>query len=213
MSKVILTLFITISAIIFLACDKSSSNANTPRNAANSAKPEVKTGVAPIADNEIAIIEMAEPAFGTIKIELYSNIAPKMVERFKTLAREGFYNGTTFHRVSGTVIQGGDPNTKDSDPTNDGRGGSDKPNIPAEFSDIPFERGIVGAARMTDVNTANSQFYITLQRFPAWDKQYTVFGKVIEGMNNASTISGVPKEIERPLDNVVIKSITIQPKN
>ncbi|MBA3334377.1 MAG: peptidylprolyl isomerase [Acidobacteria bacterium] len=213
MSKVILTLFITISAIIFLACDKSGSNANTPRNAANSAKPEVKTGVAPIADNEIAIIEMAEPAFGTIKIELYSNIAPKMVERFKTLAREGFYNGTTFHRVSGTVIQGGDPNTKDSDPTNDGRGGSDKPNIPAEFSDIPFERGIVGAARMTDVNTANSQFYITLQRFPAWDKQYTVFGKVVEGMNNASTISGVPKEIERPLDNVVIKSITIQPKN
>ncbi len=89
MSKVILTLFITISAIIFLACDKSGSNANTPRNAANSAKPEVKTGVAPIADNEIAIIEMAEPAFGTIKIELYSNIAPKMVERFKTLAREG----------------------------------------------------------------------------------------------------------------------------
>ncbi|MEJ7862854.1 MAG: peptidylprolyl isomerase [Pyrinomonadaceae bacterium] len=213
MSKVILTLFITISAIIFLACDKSGSNANTPRNAANSAKPEVKTGVAPIADNEIAIIEMAEPAFGTIKIELYSNIAPKMVERFKTLAREGFYNGTTFHRVSGTVIQGGDPNTKDSDPTNDGRGGSDKPNIPAEFSDIPFERGIVGAARMTDVNTANCQFYITLQRFPAWDKQYTVFGKVVEGMNNASTISGVPKEIERPLDNVVIKSITIQPKN
>ncbi len=214
MSKTILTLFVVFAAaIILIACDNSGNTTNNSKNAATVVKPEIKTGVAPVADNEIAVIEMAEPAFGTIKIELYSNIAPKMVERFKTLAKEGFYNGTTFHRVSGTVIQGGDPNTKDADPTNDGRGGSDKPNVPAEFSDIPFERGIVGAARMTDINTANCQFYITLQRFPAWDKQYTVFGKVIEGMNNASTISGVPKEIERPLDNVVIKSITIQPKS
>jgi cyclophilin family peptidyl-prolyl cis-trans isomerase len=135
-----------------------------------------------------------------------------MVERFKTLAKEGFYNGTTFHRVSGIVIQGGDPNSKDDNPLNDGAGESDKPDVPAEFSDIPFERGIVGAARSTDPNSANAQFYITLQRYPSWDKNYTVFGKVIEGLNNASIISGVPKEGERPLDNVVIKSITIQPK-
>ncbi|MBA2606599.1 MAG: peptidylprolyl isomerase [Acidobacteria bacterium] len=213
MSKVILILFIIVSAIPFLACNNTGNTNNTAKNAANSVKAEIKSGVVPVADNEIAVVEMAEPAFGTMKIELYSNIAPKMVERFKTLAKEGVYNGTTFHRVSGMVIQGGDPNTKDNDPSNDGRGGSDKPNVPAEFSDVPFERGIVGAARMTDVNTANSQFYITMQRNPGWDKNYTVFGKVFEGLNNASTISGVPKEGERPLDKVVIKSITIQPKN
>jgi len=213
MSKVILILFIIVLAIPFLACNNTGNTNNTAKNAANSVKAEIKSGVVPVADNEIAVVEMAEPAFGTMKIELYSNIAPKMVERFKTLAKEGVYNGTTFHRVSGMVIQGGDPNTKDNDPSNDSRGGSDKPNVPAEFSDVPFERGIVGAARMTDVNSANSQFYITMQRNPGWDKNYTVFGRVIEGLNNASTISGIPKEGERPLDKVVIKSITIQPKN
>lgn len=212
MSKLILTLFVILSSIIFFACDSTGNSNNNSKIASNAPKPEVKTSVAPVADNEIAVIEMAEPAFGTMKIELYSNIAPKMVERFKSLAREGFYNGTTFHRVSGLVIQGGDSNSKDADPTNDGRGSSDKPNVPAEFSDVPFERGIVGAARTNDPNTANCQFYITLQRYPSWDKQYTVFGKVVEGLNNASTISGVPKEGERPLDNVIIKSITIQPK-
>lgn len=213
MSKQILTLLVTFSAAVFIACNSSGNTNNNSRTAVNTAKPEVKTGVAPVADNEIAVIEMAEPAFGTMKIELYSNIAPKMVERFKTLAKEGFYNGTTFHRVSGSVIQGGDPNSKDADTSNDGRGGSNLPNVPAELSDVLFERGIVGAARMNDFNTANCQFYITLQRYPSWDKQYTVFGKVIEGLNNASTISGVPKNGEVPLDSVVIKSITIQPKS
>jgi peptidylprolyl isomerase len=172
---------------------------------ANSNKPEVKTGVAPVADNEIAVVEMENPAYGTMKIELYSNIAPKMVERFKELAKEGFYNGTTFHRVSDIVIQGGDPK-------GDGTGGSPKPNVPAEFSDVPFERGIVGAARTNDPNTANCQFFITMKRYPSWDKNYTVFGKVIEGMNNAEIIKGVPKNGERPMDPVKIKSITIQPK-
>jgi cyclophilin family peptidyl-prolyl cis-trans isomerase len=207
--------FIILSTLLFSAsCGyKTPSNKRASNSKSKtSATPEVKTGVAPVADNEIAVIEMEEPAFGTIKIELYSNIAPKMVERFKTLAKEGFYNGTTFHRVSPTVIQGGDPFSKDNDPSNDGFGGSDKPDVPAEFSDVPFEPGIVGAARETEPDTANCQFYITMQRYPSWDKNYTVFGKVIEGLNNAKTISGVPKNGERPMDAVRIKSITIQPK-
>lgn len=214
-----LLLFIVSAALLFtISCgDKKTANKNTnsSKKSNSSATPEVKTGVAPVADNEIAVIEMEEPAYGTIKIELYSNIAPKMVERFKTLAKEGFYNGTTFHRVSSIVIQGGDPNSKDTDPTNDGTGGSDKPDVPAEFSDVKFERGIVGAARTSDPNSANCQFYITMQRNQAnagWDKNYTVFGKVIEGMNNADIIAGVPKAGERPQDDVKIKSITIQPK-
>ena len=202
------TLLFSVSCSYKNPAEKKANSSKT----SSSAKPEVKTGVAPVADNEVAVIEMEEPAYGTIKIELYSNIAPQMVERFKTLIKEGFYNGTTFHRVSPIVIQGGDPNSKDNDPLNDGMGGSDKPDVPAEFSDIPFEPGIVGAARTREPNTANCQFYITMQRYPSWDKNYTVFGKVIEGLNNANLMSGVKKEGERPLDPLRIKSITLQPK-
>lgn len=197
-----------ISLLFLLSCD----NKPAANKAANT---EIKKGVAPIADNEIAVIEMENAAaYGTIKIELYSNIAPKMVARFKELAKEGVYNGTTFHRINQSVIQGGDPLSKDNDPTNDGTGSSDKPNVPAEFSDIPYDAGIVGAARNSQsVDTANSQFFITLKRESGFDKQYTVFGKVIEGMNNVRTISGVsPKDRERPIENVVIKTVTVQPK-
>ena len=154
-------------------------------------------------------------AYGTIKIELYSNIAPKMVAQFKQLAKEGVYNGTSFHRINQTVVQGGDPNSKDSDPNNDGMGNSDKLNVPAEFSDIPYDTAIVGAARQgNDVNSQNSQFFIMLKREAGFDNKYTVFGKVIEGMNNVKTISGVsPKEGERPLEAIRIKTVTIQPGN
>ncbi len=209
-------LFIFISLFTFLSC--KSVNDNTKNSNTNTA--EIKKGAAPIADNEIAVIEMEQPVFGPIKMELYSNIAPKMVAQFKELAKEGFYNGTTFHRINRTVIQGGDPNSKDDNPTNDGAGNSDKPNVPAEFSDIPFENGIVGAARGPDNNSANSQFFIMLKSEPNFNNRYTVFGKVIEGMNNVRTISGVPtgasasdsRMPERPLDDVKIKQITIQPK-
>ncbi len=205
-----LSLFIVLFSLVFsLSCDDKKKPANN-RTAANA---EVKKGATPVADNEIAVIEMEQPAYGTIKIELYSNIAPKMVERFKTLAREGVYNGTTFHRINQNVVQGGDPFSKDGDPANDGQGKSDKPDVPAEFSDILYDTAIVGAARGPDVNSANSQFFMTLIRQPGFDNKYTVFGKVIEGMNNVRTISGVePKEGERPLEAVRIKSVTIQPK-
>ena len=197
------------SILLFTSCGDTSNSAN--KNAA----PEVKRGVKPVADNEIAVIEMENSsAYGTIKIELYSNVAPKAVERFKELAREGVYNGLTFHRVNQSVIQSGDPLSKDDNPSNDGTGGSNKPNVDAEFSDIPYDTGIVGAARSSAFNSANSQFFITLKREPGFDNKYTIFGKVIEGMNNVRTISGVqPKEGERPVEPVRIKTVTIQPKN
>lgn len=193
----------------------TSCGANSNTNGNANANAEVKRGVTPVADNEVAVIEMENSgAFGTIKIELYSNVAPKAVAQFKALAREGVYDGTTFHRINQSVIQGGDPNSKDGDPSNDGQGKSDKPNVPAEFSDIPYDAGILGAARAQDVNSANSQFFITLKREPSFDKRYTVFGKVIEGMNNVRTISGVqPKEGERPVDAVKIKTVRIEPKS
>ncbi|HMO80967.1 MAG TPA: peptidylprolyl isomerase [Pyrinomonadaceae bacterium] len=186
-----------------------------PSSSSNASSPEIKRGVKPIADDEIAVIEMENSAaFGTIKIELYSNIAPQAVARFMELAREGFYDGVTFHRVNETVIQGGDPNSKDDDPTNDGQGGSSKPNVPAEFSDIEFVSGIVGAARVADPNSANSQFFITLRPEPNFNENYTAFGKVIEGMNNARIISGVePKVKERPVEPVRIRTIRIEKRD
>jgi len=196
---------------VFLISCNSGSNSNAQKKpVANNSVSEIKKGVAPVADNEIAVVETD---YGTIKIELYSNIAPKMVARFKELAKEDVYKGTSFHRINDNVIQGGDPFSKDSDPLNDGMGKSDKPNVDAEFSDIPFDTAIVGAARGgQDVNTANSQFFIMLKRQPGFDNRYTIFGKVIEGMSNVQTIAGAPREGEKSSEAIRIKSVSIQPK-
>ena len=206
------TFFLVLSSLAFsLSCSNSSGNrANS--NAKPAATAEVKKGVAPVADSEIAVVETD---FGTVKIELYSNIAPKMVARFKELAKAGFYNGIAFHRINDTVIQAGNPNTKSDAPQVPGKpeGDSGKPNVDAEFSDIPYTTGIVGAARLgNDVNSQNSQFFIMLRSEPQFNGNYTVFGKVIEGLNTVMTISGVPRERESPNPPVRIKSVTIQPK-
>src|SRR5215211_6967017 len=109
MSKKLSILLLIFSVFLSISCDKSqSSNANANKKGAA----KIQKGVTPVADNEIAVIEMEEPAYGTIKIELYSNVAPKMVARFKELAKEGFYDGVTFHRVNQSVIQSGDPLSK-----------------------------------------------------------------------------------------------------
>jgi cyclophilin family peptidyl-prolyl cis-trans isomerase len=185
--------------------------------------PNLKKGVKPEPDAEVAVIEMQNPGYGRIVIELYPNIAPQMVARFKQLVNEGFYNGTTFHRIDPElgIIQGGDPFSKDNIPGNEGAGDSPYPNVPGEFSDIPYNRGTLGAARKGGgagvseeqaYNTANCQFFITLKPQPAFDKRYTVFGKVIEGLNNAEVIMGAPVDegTERPSDPIVIKSVTLQ---
>ena len=205
---------IAILLTVFLMACGGSTNSNTSRNFNGNA--DVKKGVSPVADSEVAVIEMENSAaYGTIKIELYSNIAPKAVARFKELAREGYYDGIEFHRVNDTVIQAGDGNTKPgASPRPDGRqGDSGKPNVPAEFSDVPYDLGIVGSARLgNDVNSANAQFFIMLKREPQFDQKYTVFGKVIEGLGNARTIAGAPKTAERPTEPIRIKTIRIESK-
>jgi cyclophilin family peptidyl-prolyl cis-trans isomerase len=168
--------------------------------------------VTPVADAEVAVIDTE---FGQVKLELYSNIAPKMVARFKELAKEGYYNGIAFHRINQSVIQAGNADTKPGATVVPGKpeGNSGKPNVPAEFCDIKYDVGVLGAARFgNDVNSQNSQFFITLKREPGFDDKYTVFGKVIEGMNSVMLISGVPREGEKPNPPVRIKSVTIQPK-
>ena len=114
---------------------------------------------------------------GRVVIELRPDLAPKAVERVKLLTRKGFYNGTPFHRViEGFMAQGGDP-------TGTGTGGSDLPNLPAEFSKTEhFVRGTVGAARTSDPDSANSQFYIMFAPAPNLDGQYTIWGRVVKGM-------------------------------
>ncbi len=224
--KLSCALFCFVLAVFAGGC----GNRTTSRNANTGSEANIKRGVKPAPDSEVAVIEMENPAYGKMVIELYPNIAPKMVERFKQLIKEGFYNGTTFHRIDPKlgIIQGGDPLSKDDNPDNDGTGDSPYPNVPGEYSDVPFERGIVGAARkgggpgMTDEqarDTNNCQFYITLKRVPAFDGNYVVFGRVIEGMNNADVIANAPveppkagmAESSRPAEKIVIKSITLQP--
>jgi cyclophilin family peptidyl-prolyl cis-trans isomerase len=205
-------LFIVLcAAALALSCSNNTPSNTKTSNTKAAANADVKRGVTPVADAEIAVIDTD---FGPVKIELYSNIAPKQVARFKELAREGYYNGIAFHRVNASVIQAGNADTKPgAKPSGIKEGDSGKPNVEAEFSDIKYDTGIVGAARLgNDVNSANSQFFITLKREPGFDDKYTVFGKVIDGMSNVMMISGAPREGEKPNPDIRIKSVTIEPK-
>ena len=149
---------------------------------------------------------------GEMTIEFYSEAAPKHVESFKLLAKDEYFNSTTFHRViPGFVIQGGDPNSKDDDRSNDGQGGhagkfygvwdfskaplmkdaAENPDswlLPAEFNNIQHERGMLSMARSRDPHSAGSQFFICVAATPQLDNKYTVFGKVISGMEVADQI-------------------------
>ncbi|MFN3867690.1 MAG: peptidylprolyl isomerase [Hyphomicrobiaceae bacterium] len=119
---------------------------------------------------------------GKVTIKLRPDLAPKHVERVKTLAREGFYNGIVFHRViAGFMAQTGDP-------TGTGRGGSKYPDLPAEFSNAPFERGTLGAARSNSPNSANSQFFICFTHTPHLNGKYTVWGQVVDGMMHVDNV-------------------------
>jgi peptidylprolyl isomerase len=114
---------------------------------------------------------------GTVDIALLPELAPKHVERVIELTERGFYDGVVFHRViDGFMAQTGDP-------TGTGMGGSELPDLPAEFSDEPFTRGVIGAARTADPNSANSQFFITYADAPHLNNQYTVWGRVVAGMD------------------------------
>jgi len=119
---------------------------------------------------------------GPVKIELRPDLAPGHVERIKTLAGQGFYDGVVFHRViPGFMAQTGDP-------TGTGSGGSDLPDLKAEFSNEKHTRGTVSAARTANPNSANSQFYICFDDAPWLDRQYSVWGQVVEGMDNVDKI-------------------------
>jgi cyclophilin family peptidyl-prolyl cis-trans isomerase len=139
-----------------------------------------------IAEENIMILKLKD---GDIKIELFEDVAPNHVKRIKQLAKDGKYDGVVFHRViDGFMAQTGDVQFGNS--SNDqfdlkraGMGGSDLPDLKEEFSDLPHERGTLSMARSQDPNSANSQFFICFKEASFLDRQYTVFGKVIEGMD------------------------------
>jgi len=133
-----------------------------------------------ITDKENTLI--METTKGRVVIQLLPDVAPQHVARIKELAREKFYDGVVFHRViEGFMAQGGDP-------TGTGMGGSKKPNLPAEFSNVPHVRGTASMARSQNPNSANSQFFICFDDAPFLNRQYTVWGQVIDGMNNVDKI-------------------------
>ena len=138
-----------------------------------------------IAKENIMILKLKD---GDIKIELFEDVAPNHVKRIKQLAKDGKYDGVVFHRViDGFMAQTGDvkfgnSSNDDFDLKRAGQGGSDLPDLKEEFSDLPHERGTLSMARSQNPNSANSQFFICFKESSFLDRQYTVFGKVIEGM-------------------------------
>lgn len=134
-----------------------------------------------------------DKVLGVIKIELYNDVAPKTVANFDSLVKAKFYDGLLFHRIiPGFVIQGGDPNTRNGDPSTWGIGDPSQTNVPAEFSNLAHKKGILSMARKgNDINSATSQFFICLGDVPHLDGQYTVFGEVTSGIEVVDKIAAV----------------------
>ena len=170
-----------------------------------------------VMDKEIAVISTK---FGDIKLEFFDELAPKHVESFKLHAQTGYYDGTIFHRViPGFMIQGGDPLSKLDDKSRHGTGGNaakyfgigDKNSestwdLPAEFSATPHERGILSMARSQNPDSGGSQFFICVADARFLDNQYTVFGKVVSGMDVVDSIVNVSRDArDNPDDRIEMK--------
>jgi peptidyl-prolyl cis-trans isomerase B (cyclophilin B) len=179
-------------------------------------KPDAAAAKAkPAAVSEVAVMETTE---GTMVIEFWPDVAPKTVENFKKLARDGFYDGTAFHRIiKGFMIQGGDPNTKD--PAKERIYGQGDPGykIKAEFNPRPHVKGVISMARSRDPDSAGSQFFICHGTAKSLDGQYTAFGKLLKGedvldkiANTPVTMGGDPRP-SKPTKRVGVVKVQIVP--
>jgi peptidyl-prolyl cis-trans isomerase B (cyclophilin B) len=177
-------------------------------------KPEEKK---PMDTNqkEVAVLKTTD---GEMVVEFWPEVAPKTVENFKKLAREGFYDRTAFHRIMrGFMIQGGDPNTKDPSKENSYGTGGPGYKVQPEFNDRPHLRGVLSMARSADPNSAGSQFFICLGTASSLDHQYTAFGKVIKGLDVLDKIGATPVgrsasgEMSKPQTRVALESVKIVP--
>jgi len=164
-----------------------------------------------MAETARAVIETK---FGEIELEFLPDVAPGHVKNFLDLARKGFYDGTTFHRViPGFMIQGGCPNTKDATASKSGHGtGGPGYTIKAEFSATSHKRGVVSMARAQDPNSAGSQFFICVSDSTFLDRQYTAFGRVARGIEVADRIVGAPRDgRDNPNERVEMKVRVVEP--
>jgi peptidyl-prolyl cis-trans isomerase B (cyclophilin B) len=176
---------------------------------------EKKESTSVNSSNEVAVIKTSE---GDMVVQFWTDAAPNTVENFKKLARQGFYDGTIFHRiVKGFMIQGGDPNSKDPAKENSYGEGGPGYNIKAEFNDHSHDRAVISMARGPDPDSAGSQFFICLAPVHRLDHQYTTFGKLIKGQDVLDKIGDIPVtrnsmgEPSKPTKRVVIESIKIVP--
>ena len=192
MTRTLLALVFTIVAV---GCGQNKNSANS--------------------QNEVAVIKTSQ---GDMVVQFWTDAAPATIENFKKLAKEGFYDGTIFHRiVKGFMIQGGDPNSKD--PANEEHYGEGGPGykIKAEFNDHSHERGVISMAREPDPDSAGSQFFICLAPVTRLDHQYTTFGKLIKGDDVLGKIGDTPVtrnsmgEMSKPTERVTIDKIDIVP--
>ena len=175
-------------------------------------------------EEDVAVISTR---FGEMVVTFYPDVAPKHVESFKIHAENGYFEGTAFHRVMpGFMIQGGDPNSKDGDKSNDGQGGyaakfyglGDEEMdtswmIPAEFNDRPHVTGALSMARTSDPNSAGSQFFICDAPVPRLNNQYTVFGQVISGLEVIEKIANTPRDRRDNPNEKVAMNISIMPRS
>ncbi len=177
--------FCTVMAVVFL-----TSMASAEMKSKKFTQEEIKK----MADTKAVI----ETKFGNIELKFFPEVAPNHVNNFIELAKKGFYDGTIFHRViPGFMIQGGDPNSRNANKATHGTGGPGY-TVKAEFSDKPHKRGTLSMARAADPNSAGSQFFICVKEAPFLDKQYTVFGEVVSGMDVVDKIVSQPRD---PRDN------------
>lgn len=152
---------------------------------------------------------------GSITVRFFAEISPGHAKNFIEHSKSGLYTGTLFHRViPGFMIQGGDPNSKDDNPNNDGMGGysynGEGIMLDAEFNDIPHTRGILSMARSQDVNSAGSQFFVMHAAYPSLDGKYTVFGEVIDGIEVVDFIANAPKNNrDRPNEDQKILDVQV----
>lgn len=196
-----ITSLLLFGAFVFVSCGNSKDSSNTTTaNQQTQTQSKGSEGYykGPELDaltsnpNRLVVIETK---LGTIKLQLFDKVAPKHVANMIKLVKSGFYDGVTFHRIiSGFVIQGGDPNSKDDDLSNDGVGNASLERVPAEFSQtLTHQRGILSAARLgNDINSATTQFFIMHQHVTSLDKQYSIYGQVVEGLDVVDKIVSLP---------------------
>jgi peptidyl-prolyl cis-trans isomerase B (cyclophilin B) len=202
-------LVLALAAAAFGCRDERQKAPATP--AAPPAAATAAKAAAPAPEAPHPVVALEVEGFGRIRFELLPEKAPKTVANFTTLAAQGFFDGTTFHRViADFMIQGGDPNTRDRDPRDDGQGGPGY-TVPDEPNDLKHVRGMVSMANRGAPNTGGSQFFIVVADQPDLDGNYTAFGRVIEGMDVVDRIAAVETDkygrygpLDRPRSNVVV---------